>query len=80
MQPHISPLICSARGNMIAALTSNQINKYTINSLWTGALRRATPAPFVARAFPAILLFPGHIDVSGGEGGGTNAISDPSFG
>lgn len=54
---------------MIAALTSNQINKYTINSLRTGALRRATPAPFVSRAFPAILLFSGHIDISGGDGG-----------
>lgn len=62
---------------MIAALPSNQINKYTINSLWMGALRGATPtAPFVSRAFPAVVLFSGHIDVRGG----TNAISDPGSG
>lgn len=67
---YFSSIICSDLGNMIAALTSNQINKYTINSSWTGAGRLAAVALFVSRAFPAILLFSGHIDVGGGEGEG----------
>lgn len=64
---------------MISRLAPSQINKYTINSLWTGALIRANPAPFVSRAFPAILLLSGDIDVGVGVGV-VGAIFDPSSG